>query len=147
MLADHIQCCDDTQAFLEAFNDKHFGRCKAMFEDGPEYWCKVPKLRATWLSGLTEEQVKAVMDALSELGYDKDRKPEQVREIKRGLTKALSVGKLNPQIVNSAWGSGKTVAITVIAFALSNLMPEAPILIALLNEAEADRMTQSFEQQ
>ena len=47
-----------------------------MFEDGPEHWCKVPQLRAKWLSGLNQEQVKAVVDALSELGYDKDRKPE-----------------------------------------------------------------------
>lgn len=84
------------------------------------------------------------MDALSDLGYDKDRKPEQVQEIKRGLTKALQTGKLTPQIVNSAWGSGKTVTITVIAFALSKLRPEAPILIALLNEAEAERMTELF---
>ena len=86
------------------------------------------------------------MVALEELGYDKDRKPEQVAEIKRGLKKALAAVK-NPQIVNSAWGSGKTVTITVIAFALSKLMPEAPILIALLNEAEAERMTDSFEKQ
>ena len=80
------------------------------------------------------------MVALEELGYDKDRKPEQVAEIKRGLKKALAAVK-NKQIVNSAWGSGKTATINVIAFALSKLMPEASILIALLNEAEADRMT------
>ena len=157
MLADHIKSYKDTEAFMAAFNDETFGRCKEMFKVGPEYWRKVPELRAKWYSegvaglhgegGLNQEQVKAVMDALSELGYDKDRKPEQVQEIKRGLTKALQIGKLTPQIVNSAWGSGKTVTITVIAFALSKLMPEAPILIALLNEAEAERMAESFEQQ
>lgn len=36
-----------------------------------------------------------MMKALEELGYDKDRDPEQVREIKRGLQKALAAEK-NP---------------------------------------------------
>ena len=117
-----------------------------MFEEGPDYWHKVPTLSAKWFTDgdLNQEQVRAALDALMELGYDQDQKPEQVQEIKRGLAKAR---ELTPQIVNSAWGSGKTVTITAIAFALSKLMPKAPILIALLNEAEADRMTESFEKQ
>ena len=53
----------------------------------------------------------------------------------------------NPQIVNSTWGSGKTVTITVIAFALSKIKPEAQVLVALLNEAEAERMTKLLERQ
>lgn len=100
-LAAHIKSYKDTEAFMAAFNDETFGRCKDMFKVGPKCWRQVPELRAKWYSeggagdgrhgegGLNQEQVKAVMDALSELGYDKDRKPEQVQEIKRGLTKAL----------------------------------------------------------
>ena len=84
------------------------------------------------------------MDSLTELGCDKDRDPDQVVQIKRGLWKALSAEK-NPQIVNATWGSGKTVTITVIVFALSKLMPEAPILIALLSVSEAERMTELLE--
>ena len=52
-------------------------------------------IRAKWQEGLSPEQTKAVMDSIEELGYDKDRKPEQVAEIKRGLKKALAAEK-NP---------------------------------------------------
>ena len=50
-----------------------------MFEEGPEYWCKVPELRAKWFAdtgGFNQEQVEAAVDALSKLGYDQDQKPE-----------------------------------------------------------------------
>ena len=55
MLADHIKSPKDTEAFMVAFNDETFGRCRDMFEFGPKYWCSFPKLRADWLSGLNQE--------------------------------------------------------------------------------------------
>ena len=49
-----------------------------MFEEGPEYWSKVPELRAKWFAEgeLNQEQVEATLDALMELVYDQDQKPE-----------------------------------------------------------------------
>ena len=49
-----------------------------MFEEGPEYWSKVPELRAKWFAEgvYNQEQVEAIVDALRELGYDQDQKPE-----------------------------------------------------------------------
>ena len=43
-----------------------------MFEEGPDYWRKVPALRAKWFTDgdLNQEQVRAALDALKELGYD-----------------------------------------------------------------------------
>ena len=35
MLADHIKSYKDTEAFMAAFNDETFGRCRDMFKFGP----------------------------------------------------------------------------------------------------------------
>ena len=59
---------------MEAFEDKDYGQCKETFTEGPDYWIRIPTLRAKW-KGMNSEQTKAVMDSLTKLGYDKDRDP------------------------------------------------------------------------
>jgi hypothetical protein len=74
-LGDFIQDYSDTEKFVIAFDDERFGQCKETFSKGPEYWCKLPGLRAKW-KGINNQQIGAVMEALSELGYDKDLNPK-----------------------------------------------------------------------
>ena len=92
-LAGHIDNYEDTEAFMKAFKDLEFGQCRETFTEGPDYWIKIPEIRAKWQGGLSEEQTKAVMDALTDLRFNKDRDPNQVVEIKRGLKRALSAEK------------------------------------------------------
>ena len=48
----HIKNEADTDKFMKAFNDEDYGQCKETFSVGPQYWSKIPKLRAKWSDGL-----------------------------------------------------------------------------------------------
>lgn len=144
LLADHIQCYADTEKFMNAFEDKYHGQCKETFAKGPDYWIKIPEIRAKWQEGLSEEQNNAIMDALTELSYSTDRDPVQIREIKRALKKALEHEKC-PQIVTSLYATGKTVSILTLAFSLTKIDDGARVLLAVLTKYEADRMKRELE--
>ena len=139
MLADHIQSCADTQAFLKAFNDKSFGRCKEMFENGPEYWYKVPELRETWKKAdlAANKTTQAIFDILTRLGHSKDRSLEQINQLKKAVTVGLLTGKIPPQIMSSPYSTGKTVLAMNLACVLAVLKPEANIWLVALNDADA----------
>ena len=139
MLADHIQSCDDTQAFLKAFNDENFGRCNEMFEKGPEYWHKVPELRETWKKAdlAANKTTQAIFDMLARLGHSMDRSLEQINQLKKAVAVGLLTGRIPPQITSSPYSTGKTVLAMNLACVLAELKPEADIWLVALNDADA----------
>lgn len=139
MLADHIQSCDDTQAFLKAFNDENFGRCNEMFEKGPEYWYKVPELRETWKKAdlAANKTTQAIFDMLARLGHSMDRSLEQINQLKKAVAVGLLTGRIPPQITSSPYSTGKTVLAMNLACVLAALKPEANIWLVALNDADA----------
>lgn len=138
-LADHIQCCDDTQTFLEAFDDKSFGWCEEMFEEGPAYWHKVPELRATWKKAdlAANKTTQAIFDMLARLGHSMDRSLEQINQLKKAVAVGLLTGRIPPQITSSPYSTGKTVLAMNLACVLAALKPEANIWLVALNDADA----------